>query len=219
MRTIFMFSGFDKEKGFYDNQVKYLKLNLKSGLNITFIASNFDNYEKTDKHVNIFVESFNKIDISFKFVNIIDYRVKKEDTRDIITNSDIIFIMGGDTYNEFQYIKEYELVDVIKKFEGVIIGVSAGSLNMSDNVCYLDEYRDYKLVQYKGLGLADINIYPHFDLNDKDFLNETLEVSKYKKLYALPNDSFVIVKNDIKFIGDYYICENMKYEKVENENS
>ena len=122
--------------------------------------------------------------------------------------------MGGDTYNEFQYIKEYNLIKLIKNFNGIIIGVSAGSLNMSKNVCYLDEYSEYNLVQYEGLGLTNINIYPHFNINNKEFVKETLEVSKHKKLYALPNESFIVVKdNKYDIVGVYYIFENNDYVK------
>ena len=128
--------------------------------------------------------------------------------------------MGGDTYSEFEYIKEYNIINTINYFGGIIIGVSAGSLNMSKDVCYLDEYRDFKIIKYKGLDLVDINIYPHFDLNDNDFLKETLEVSKYTKLYALPNESFIRIQdNKYDFVGDYYIVENGVINKIVNQKN
>lgn len=216
-RIIYLLSGFDKDKGFYKNQKEYLKKDIKNNLEIAFIASDFNNYDKTDFFVSKLIDAFKEIEIVFKKINIIDYRTTKEKAKQIINKTDIIYIMGGDTYNEFEYIKEYNLINPISNFKGTIIGISAGALNMSENVCYLDEYRNFKLVTYIGLGLVNINIYPHFDLNDKDFVKETLEVSKNTKLYALPNESFIRVKdNKYDFVGDYYIVENEAITKYEN---
>jgi len=216
MRIIYMLSGLDKEKGFYLNQIEYLKEDIMNNSNITFIASSFKNYEKTDIHFNKLLNFFKNICINFKNTYLIDYRINKKVAKENINNSDVIFIMGGDTHKEFKYIKEYNLIEVINKFNGTIIGVSAGSLNMSKNVCFLDEYQDYKIVKYKGIGLTNINIYPHFDIENEEFLNETLEVSKYTKLYALPNESFVRIMDDTtELVGDYYICENSKVVKGE----
>lgn len=214
MQTIYMLSGFDINTGFYQEQEKYLKNEIKNSHSIAFVVSDFIDNAKTDRHVNIIINSFNKIGISFNSVKIIDYRIDKNEAKEYIEKSDILFIMGGDTYNEFQYIKEYNLIKLIKNFNGIIIGVSAGSLNMSKNVCYLDEYKEYNLVQYEGLGLTNINIYPHFDINNKEFVKETLEVSKHKKIYALPNESFIIIKdNKYDIVGVYYIFENNDYVK------
>ena len=118
--------------------------------------------------------------------------------------------MGGDTTAQMNSIKEYNLEDEIKN-KKIVIGVSAGSLNQSKTVIFKDDYQEGKIEKYQGLGLTNINIYPHFNLKDKEYKKEVLEVSNHIPLIALPNDSFIrIENNNIEFVGTYYLIENNK---------
>ena len=44
MKINYMFSRIDRDKGFNDNQKKYIKEDIKNNMSITFIASLFDEY-------------------------------------------------------------------------------------------------------------------------------------------------------------------------------
>lgn len=204
----YLMSGIDKENGFTSEQVNSLKKDIKDNSVITFIASNFDNIEKTVKNKNLLVEAFNKVGINFKCEYVVDKRVTKEEAKELLNKSNIVFLMGGDTYKEMQSINEYKIKDDITSRD-LIIGVSAGSLNQSKNVIYLDEYQDYKLVKYEGLGLVEFNIYPHLDLKNEEFLKEIFTVSNDRPLIALPNESFIRCENDkIEYHGNYYKVRN-----------
>lgn len=204
----YLMSGIDKENGFTSEQVNSLKKDIKDNSVITFIASNFDNIEKTVKNKNLLVEAFNKVGINFKCEYLVDKRVTKEEAKELLNKSNIVFLMGGDTYKEMQSINEYKIKDDITSRD-LIIGVSAGSLNQSKNVIYLDEYQDYKLVKYEGLGLVEFNIYPHLDLKNEEFLKEIFTVSNDRPLIALPNESFIRCENDkIEYHGNYYKVRN-----------
>lgn len=48
MKINYMFSRIDRDKGFNDNQKKYIKEDIKNDMSITFIASLFDEYERND---------------------------------------------------------------------------------------------------------------------------------------------------------------------------
>ena len=105
-------------------------------------------------------------------------------------------------------IIEYDLVSDIKTKEGIIIGVSAGSMNQITNVIYKDEIDNNILIKYKGLGFFNTNIYPHVDINNKEYLQEIFEVSKYGKILCLPNSSFIRIENNkVDIIGEYYYIE------------
>lgn len=204
----YLMSGIDKENGFTKEQIESLKKDIKDNSVITFIASDFDNIEKTDKNKNLLIDAFNKAGINFKCEYLVDKRVSKEEAKELLSESNIVFLMGGDTYKEMQSINEYDIKeDIISR--DLIIGVSAGSLNQSKNVIYLDEYQDYKLVKYEGLGLVDFNIYPHLDLKNEEFLKEIFTVSNDRPLIALPNESFIRCENDkIEYHGNYYKVRN-----------
>lgn len=204
----YLFSGIDKINGFTKEQTESLQKDIKSNSIITFIASDFDNIEKTDKNKNALISFFNKIDITFKCEYLVDKRVSKEESKEMLTSSNIVFLMGGDTYKQMKSINEYDIKEEIISRD-LVIGVSAGSLNQSKNVVYLDEYQDFKIVKYEGLGIVDFNIYPHLDFKNIDFLKEVFTVSNTVPLIALPNESFIRCENgNIEYHGDYYKVEN-----------
>lgn len=214
MKINYLFSGIDKEKGFYDVQSKYLKQDIKENQIITFIASTFDNHEQNIMYKNKTLEFFSKINITFKENYLIDNNVTKEEAKDFIKKANIIYLMGGDTYLQNNSLDEYELKPLIKE-KSFIIGVSAGSLNQTKRVIYQD-YNDIK--DYEGLGFTNISIYPHLDFLNIDYLKEIFKISKITKLVALPNSSFIRIEdNKEMFIGDYYEIENEKINLVKKD--
>lgn len=211
MRINYLFSGISKEQGFNKVQKEYLKKDIKNNDTITFIATTFDDYEKNDLYYNNLIKHFKNIDITFSKTHLIDNRVSKDLSKDYILKSNIVFLMGGDTKKQIDSIKEYDLFEILKSKEGIILGVSAGSMNQSSRVVYKNDYNNYAIEDYEGLGYIDINIYPHLDFNNIDYLKEVFEVSNYTKTVALPDDSFIrIENNNIDFVGEYYTIQNSK---------
>lgn len=211
MRINYLFSGISKEQGFNKVQREYLKKDIKNNDTIVFIATTFDDYEKNDLYYNNLIKHFKNIDITFSKAYLIDNRVDKDLAKDYILKSNIIFLMGGDAKKQIDSVKEYDLFEILKSKEGIILGVSAGSMNQSSRVVYKNDYNNYVIEDYEGLGYIDINIYPHLDFNNIDYLKEVFEVSNYTKTVALPNDSFIrIENNNIDFVGEYYTIQNSK---------
>lgn len=207
MKINYLFSGIDKEKGFTDIQRKYLKEDIKENSTIVFIASTFNN-ENNDFYYNKILGCFKNININFKESYLIDDRISKEESHNLIKKSNIVFLMGGDINLQMQSIIEYELKELLKNKEGIIIGVSAGSMNQASRVVYKDEFQNNIIFDYEGISLTNISIYPHLDFSNADYMNELLEVSNYTPLIALPNDSFIKIKDDVvEYIGDYYKVE------------
>ena len=211
MRINYLFSDISKEQGFNEIQREYLKKDIKNNDTIVFIATTFDDYEKNDLYYNNLIKHFKNIDITFNKAYLIDNRVDKDLAKDYILKSNIIFLMGGDTKKQIDSVKEYDLFEILKSKEGIILGVSAGSINQSSRVVYKNDYNNYVIEDYEGLGYIDINIYPHLDFNNIDYLKEVFEVSNYTKTVALPNNSFIrIENNNIDFVGEYYTIQNSK---------
>ena len=209
MKIRYLFSGIDKKNGFNKNQEKYLKKDIKQNLIITFIASTFDDIKRNETQFIRTVKYFEKINIKFKEKYLIDNRVSIYDAKKYIQSADIIYLLGGSPFLQMKKINEYGLKEIIKDKSSIVIGVSAGSMNQAKKVIYKDEYEDNKILNYEGLGVSPVYIYPHLDFNDIELLKEIFEVSKLIKLVLLPNESFVrIVDDNIEFIGEYYIAEN-----------
>lgn len=205
MKIEYLLSGFDKNVGFTGEVVNLFQQDIKDNSTITFIASSFDNYEKTDKHYNNLIKFFKDININFKNVYLIDNRITKDTAQKYILESDVVFLMGGDPEKEMMSIKEYDLVDILRKRYGLTIGVSAGSMNMASYVCYLDEEKGIDILEYDGIGLTNLYIYPHLDLTNIDYIKEIFDVSKKKDLILLPDNSFIRIENGKeKFYGEHY---------------
>jgi len=210
MKLYYLLSGNDKEKGFYQSAKKYLQKDIKNNSNIVFISSSFNDIEKNDVYYKNMLRIFNDINISFDNTYLIDSRVSKNNAINYINNSDVIYLMGGNPFKEMESIKKYNLINVLREFNGIIIGVSAGSINMNKNICYIN---NGNYIEYEGIGLTNYNIAPHFDFNRIDYIKEIFKVSKKYKTIALPNESFIRIENGVEeIIGDHYIIENETFE-------
>ena len=198
----YLFSQIKKEIGFNDKQKEYILKNIKSNMNIAYIASVPDNYERIKRYTDY----FNKIGINFKEIYSIDNR-NISDSKNIIKNSDIIFLMGGSPYLQMKFINENDLKDLICSSK-IIMGVSAGAMNQGTRVVYKDDFEGNIIKDYEGLGLTDINIFPHYDLENEDIIDETKEVCKIHPILCLPNESFVYIENgNIDIVGQHYNVE------------
>lgn len=208
----YLFSGINPEKGFTKEQANYLKKDIKDNSNIVFIASIFSDYKKNDELFENYIKYFENNNIKFRKSSIIDNRISITLAHELINDADIVFLLGGNPEMQMKSINKYDLKKYIKKVN-IVIGVSAGSMNQSKRVMYKDDFENFKMKDYEGLGLVEINIFPHVDLNNSSIMNEVTEISEYMELILLPNDSFVRVHNeDIKFFENYYLMKNKNLE-------
>ena len=196
----YLFSRIEK---FTTTQKKYILKNIKSGMNIVYIASMPDNYERTNEQVEGYTDTFSKIGIVFNNVFSLDGRNTKKESESIIKNSDIVFLTGGSPELQMKFINEYKLAGLIKSSK-IVIGVSAGAMNQGSRVVYKDDFDNYKIKDYKGLNLTDINVFPHYDINNKECIKEVEEVSKINSIICLPDKSFIYIENgDTQILGKH----------------
>ena len=212
MTVSILTSGFPN--GFTDEFIKHVNQYYHKNGTITFIASDFSGHNLTDKYTNHFLELFKDKGIYFEKANIIDDRVTSEMAVEYIKEADVIWITGGDTLKQIKYIKDFNLVPALQSSECLVIGMSAGSINMAKQVVLAKDITDNipALSIYEGIGLVDINIEPHLDCASKAHIEEDIyEASKIATIYGLHDHSFItIVDNKMEIVGDYVI-----FEKVE----
>lgn len=201
----YLFSNIDKVNGFSELQSKYLSKDLRNCNNILFVPGDYDN-EKYTIYKDKIISWFNNIGISFKENHLVSLD-------DELNDYDVIFLMGGNPIKQIEIINKINLRNIINKAK-VVIGVSAGAINLSNEAIYYNDYSE-KIEIYDGIGLTDINVYPHFDINNKEFLEEVKMVSKIKTLIALPNESFIKLDDEqIEFCGDCYKVVNDNIIKI-----
>ena len=108
-------------------------------------------------------------------------------------------------------IKNYNLVDELKNYDGVVIGFCAGAINLSKHsIITIDDDFDEPLY-YNGINRIDITVEPHFYLDDSEFTKNRLkEINEFCKIlnteiYAIPDESAIDVLGDsIGFYGEIY---------------
>lgn len=158
--------------------------------------------------------------IMFEEYHLIDYSVHKEVAQKLIQNASVIFLLGGNTIEQNGILVKYELSDLIKKSNAVVMGTSAGAINMSAKwVC--SKYTGYEgeiSSIYHGIGLDDFSILSHYDIenNIEKIKDELAPLSEEMKVYASNKDCAVRLKGDkIDILGNVYLIYKSKIQKLD----
>ena len=184
------FSGFPT-RHFPDDIVERLKKELSVRDNLVFISAWPSDYERNDDDSAGMHSMFEECDMSFSRYDVIDNRTGSSDAKRLIQEASCIFLMGGHAVWQFQLMCEKDIVDEIRKSSAVILGVSAGSINMAKHSVDIWE----SLMPYDGLGLADITVKAHFDFENKELLQTLQKVSMKLPVCAMEDESAIFVKD------------------------
>lgn len=173
MRTIYLLSEFYTD--LTDNMIRDIKNDISEG-ELVFIPSTPDDIYLNNKFLDLTIESFKDMGIYFDSWNLLDYRSTANEIEESFKRAGVIYICGGDTSKQLSFMKETRLDEYLRNFDGLIMGVSAGAINL------------------ERLSLTDIKIYPHYD-EDTDIKDTP---------YGLTDGSGIRIKDSITFYGDIY---------------
>ena len=183
-----------------------------------FIASSPEDYEKNDLYAENVFKSLTMAGLSFNKKVVIDGQ-NAETAESAFASASLVFMAGGYPLSQIEFIKNFNLDKLLHNFNGVVLGQSAGAMNLAKRVYNypedLTEINDAKF--WNGVGLSDITIIPHFDVEsgnpgveEIDLINDYfLPDSHNCTLYGVPNGSHVWIKNGIsEFYGENYAIKN-----------
>ena len=195
-----------------------MKKSLKSNKKFVLIASNPFNFEQNDKFLEMDIEALKLSGLSFDEYLILDNRNKTK-IPEVLKDSSLIFLCGGNTYIQNQFFNEINLKKYIKGLDATIVGISAGAINSAEEVFNSPEKEDelsnpYILV---GLGLTEFNIEPHFDINSNNTIQikSILDESYNRVIYGLPDGSYI---EGNKVYGRCYKIYKGNIEIICNDN-
>lgn len=183
---------------------------------ILYIASSPDDYEKVDNYASLIFNGLKLSGIHFSEYFILDNRTKNN-ASEYIKKANVIFLSGGDTYIQNEFFNQIHLKELLQNFEGIIIGQSAGSINMAEFVYNSPEDGEIsEPIYFNGLGLSNINIEPHFVLDTTEFddmqmyqRKHLLEESKKRPIYALSDGSHILETDEsIIVCGKSFLIKN-----------
>ena len=197
--------------------VNQIKNSLNGNNAILFIASSPDDKEKIELYSKLLFEGLKLSGVSFKEYLVLDSSTVDK-TKEYIDKANMIFLSGGDTYIQNEFFKRIHLREKLRNFNGLIIGQSAGAINMANDVFNSpEEMEKSEPVFFQGLGLTNINIEPHFVLDDSNFdesekyqRNAVLSESNNRKIYGQCNGSHILIDNDgnVTIYGKTYLISN-----------
>lgn len=212
MSTYILTSMFNN--GFNSQAAEVFQKKISKRNKFAFVASEFEKiHEKTDKYFHFFLNMFEEADIHFEEAYVIDGRMSADEAQKRVAEADVIWLSGGDTPTQFGYFQKYSLDTVIKQHDGIIIGMSAGSINMAKtSICTLS-CGHFKQEIYNGLACVDISVEPHFIRNEVS--DELIDLSKKYTIYGLCDESFIACSGEtIEFYGEIYKLRQGNIEKV-----
>lgn len=185
------FSGFPT-RHFTDSIADVLKKELNIRDSLVFISAQPDNYAQNDEDSKGMHEMFAERNMPFAKYCVIDNRTKAVDAVSLIREASCIFLMGGNATMQFKLIYDKGIGDEIRRSGAVILGVSAGSMNMGKHT--VDIYESP--TPYEGLGFADLTIKAHYPFIDDTLLQSLKQASMELPICLMEDESAIFIKKD-----------------------
>lgn len=191
----------DKTVRFNDYMSKYLIKNVDSSYSLVFIEA--PGLGGEENYLPNIINCFNKIQIKFKSIIHVDDDTLKSEIDCFLSNNDkiVFFLMGGNPYTQFEIIKKLDLIEVIKNYEGLVIGFCAGAINLSKYSIITSDDDFEKPDSYLGIERENICIEPHYNDISNNVRNNELKgfAKRYNtKIFCIPDESIIYFEDGIK---------------------
>ena len=196
-----------------------------------FIASSPDDVEQTEKHAYDMKANYEKSGITFSEYILLDRR-NQEQAENLVKNADFIILAGGHVPTQLNFFQEIQLRRLLKDFHGVLMGISAGTMNAAD-VVYVHPEREgetcFKDMQRyrQGLGLTKTMVIPHYQMI-KDWTLDGLRLfddvaysdsakSGYD-FYCLPDGSYLYGHDGVEELrGEAYLIHDGQLTQISHD--
>ena len=152
------------------------------------------------------VAAFSLANMAFRSYAVLDGG-NADDAEFLIENSDIIFLAGGHVPTQNAFFQEIGLRELLEGYAGVVMGISAGSMNSADIVYVQPEEEGESSPEFErfapGLGLTEVNVLPHYQKVKDNILDGlrlfediTYPDSMGHEFFAIPDGSYFYQDDD-----------------------
>ncbi len=208
-----------------NNLVCNLKARWPVQAKVLFVAADPDDIEKSESYHDAFLYAFPFHGMSIETYDICDCR--NENVIKNLCNYDVIILSGGHVPTQNNFFQRIALKEELAGFNGIIIGISAGTMNCAETV-YAHPELDGEATdpQYNrfisGLGLTKRMILPHYQMIKDDVLDgmRVFEDIAYpdscgREFYALNDGSYILSENGTEVLyGEAYLIKDGQIVKV-----
>ena len=165
-----------------------------------FIAADPENRADTCRFGADTAAAFAQAGMPFRSYHILD-GFNAQEAEALIGQSDLILLSGGHVPTQNAFFREIGLRGLLEGFPGVIVGISAGSMNCAEYVYAQPEEPGETSPDYErwlpGLALTGVNILPHYQKvkdsildGQRLFEDVTYPDSFGNHFFALPDGSY-----------------------------
>ena len=144
-----------------------------------------------------------------------------------ISEYDVVILAGGHVPTQNAFFKRIDLKERIKDFDGILIGISAGTMNSAETVYAQPELEgesiDEKYQRFlSGLGITTLMILPHYQdikddmLDGKRLFEEITFADSYgREFFALVDGSYFMIENGkTTLFGEAYLIKDGRIERI-----
>lgn len=190
-----------------------------------FIAADPENREDTCHFGADTVGAFSEAGMAFQSYHILD-GFNAGQAEALIRDSDLIFLSGGHVPTQNAFFQAIGLREKLEGFDGVVVGISAGSMNSADAVYVQPEEEGESSPAFprwaEGLGLTDVNILPHYQKvkdtildGQRLFEDITYADSFGHTFFALPDGSYFYQDDEnLLLCGEGYVIRDGELEQL-----
>lgn len=191
-----------------------------------FVCSDPEGWQETDFFAASVRRGFEAAGFAFEAFWVLDSR-NQDSTRQLAAESNFIILAGGHVPTQNRFFRRIRLKETLEAYDGLLLGISAGSMNSAATVYSQPEEPGEALdPAYErflpGLGLTDLMLLPHYQAVRDSLLDGlriiediTLPDSIGKTFYAIPDGSYLLIRNGRPELrGEAYRIRDGKIEPI-----
>lgn len=192
---------------------------------VLIVCANPDNHEKNDGVYACLKEALPMSGLSVSYLAQCDDR--NPDIIENLPDMDVIILAGGHVPTQNKFMKQLHLKERLLEFKGILVAWSAGSMNCAEVVYAGPELEGEALDPLyerwiTGLGITNINIYPHFQKLRDEYLDGmrliediTFEDSVGHEIIALNDGSYLMIDDGkTTLYGEAYRIKDKKMTQI-----
>ena len=170
------------------------------------ICSDPDGWDRMDYFAAATRKSFEDAGFAFQSYGVLDGRNETQ-AKSLVHDANLLILSGGHVPTQNRFFQKIDLRELLRDYEGLVVGVSAGSMN-SASLVYAQPEEEGEAVDpayqrfLPGLGLTKTMLLPHYQIVKDDvldglrlFADITCPDSMGRCFYAIPDGSYLLVRD------------------------